>query len=37
MKMSEAPAKEGSQFDSNRFRVLDDDDHDDREEDVFID
>ena len=35
--MSEAQAKEGSQFDSNRFRVLDDeDDHDDREEDVFI-
>ena len=38
MKMSEAPAKGGGQFDSNGFRVLDDwDDHeDDSEEDVFI-
>ena len=34
MKMSEAPAKGGSQFDSNRFRVLDHDD--DSEEDCSL-
>ena len=35
IKMSEAPAKEGSLFDSNRFTVLEDPDED-SEEDVFI-